>query len=382
MGRRLTISLLAANCTIHSLARPRLLAQLLSSRYQVEVVAPVFPGDEDVYAEAAWPGSYTPVAVRPFPRFARSVGDLLDALTGDVIYACKPRATSLGVALLARRRRRVPVVLDVDDREIYHCYPYSFHASKNLLLSFREWRHPNAFPLTLAMEKLAGSADHVTSVSSYFRRLFGGTVVPQAVDTGLFDPARYDRARLRRDWGLEGHRVVLFLGRPQPHKGLDEIVEAIKRSAHPEVRLVVVGGWTPYVERLNGVDRVQFLGPQPFEKGPAFLAMADVVMVPQRTGPVALGQMPTKVPEAMAMGVPVIATAISDLPDQVGVGGMVTPPGDVDALARALDQLLGDEGLAAAMGRAARRRAVELYSMAAVRPTIESVFEQHAEARG
>ncbi|MGE5620251.1 MAG: glycosyltransferase family 4 protein [Sphingomonadaceae bacterium] len=371
------ITLLSADCTIHSLARPRLLARMLAHRFEVEVVAPVFPGDQDAYASSNWPGPYVPVPVRPFPEFARSARRLIDALTGDVVYALKPRATSLGIALLARRQRRLPVVVDLDDREIYHCYPYSHHLAKNLLLSFKEWRHPNAYPLTLAMDHLVRKADYVTSVSSYFQRLFGGSVIPQAVDTELFDPTRYDRERLRSEWGLDGNRVVLFMGRPLPHKGLDEIVRAVGMSRHPEVRLVVVGGWTPYVERLREMERVVFLGPQPFEKCPAFLAMADAVMLPQRASPISLGQMPTKLPEAMAMGVPVITTAISDIAEQVGDCGIVVQPGDVGSLARALDRVLGDEDLARKMGVAARQRIERLYSTKAVRPALERVFERY-----
>ncbi len=376
----LKISLLAANCTIHSLARPRILAQLLSERYEVEVVAPVFPGDEDVYATSKWPGRYLPVPMKRFPRFPGAVRELADALTGDVVYACKPKLPSLGTAFYARGRRGTPVVADVDDREIYHCYPYSFHMSKNLLLSAKELADPNSYPFTLVMESMLRRANHVTSVSSYFQRLFGGTVIPQAVDTGLFNPDCFDRAALRAEWGLDQYRLVLFLGRPQPHKGLEEIVSAVRGSRHPEVRLVVVGGWTPYVESLRAMERVTFLGAQPFEKGPAFLAMADVVMVPQRDNPISRGQMPTKVPEAMAMGVPVIATDLADMAAQIGDGGIVVPPGDVDALTRALDRLLDDEEGSIRMGKAARRRCLDQYSMEAVRPTIERVFERYVHA--
>ncbi|TAK34074.1 MAG: glycosyltransferase [Chloroflexota bacterium] len=377
--RRRKISMLTADCTIHTLPRSRILAQLLAAKYEVEVVAPVFPGDQDGYGAFPWPCRYVPVPVRKLPGFTRSVTDLLDSLTGDVIYASKPKTTSLGVALLARRRRKTPVVVDIDDREIYHCYPYSYHMSKNLLLSFKQWSHPNAYPLTLAMEKLVRRADHVTSVSSYFQKMFGGTVVPQAVDTDLFDPALYDRETLRRQWGLERYKVVLFLGRPQPHKGLEDILGAIEMSCHPETRLVVVGGHTPYLDSLRQRERVICLGPQPFDQAPAFLAMADVVMLPQRLSPLALGQMPAKLPEALAMGVPVIASAISDMPRQVGNGGMVVSPGDIAALGRALDRLLSDNELARIIGQTARRRALELYSLAAVRPVIEKVFEQTVE---
>lgn len=376
---RAKISLLAANCTIHSLARPRILARLLARRYDVDVVAPLFPGDDDVYAPSIWPEGcrYIPVKVRPFPDFARSVGDLMDALTGKAVYACKPKATSLGVALMARRRLEVPIVVDVDDREVYHCYPYSYHMSKNLLLSLRQWRHPNAFPLTMMLEGLVPRTDHVTSVSGHFQRLFGGTVIPQAVDTELFDPSRYDRSRVRQQWGLNDLKVVLFLGRPQPHKGLEEMLQAIRGCGDPAARLVVVGGRTPYLETLLGDDRLVYLGLQPFERGPEFLAAADVVMVPQRLNPISMGQMPTKIPEAMAMGIPLIVSEVADMVDQVADAGITVPSGDVAALTRALRRVLGDPELARGMGATGRRRAVEKYSIEAVRPTMEWVFGRY-----
>jgi glycosyltransferase involved in cell wall biosynthesis len=374
------ISILAANCLIHSLARPRLLSRLLAPSFEVEVVAPVFPGDDDVYATSAWPGQYVPVPVRALPGFARSATDLLDACTGDVVYALKAKPTSLGVALLGRQRRGTPVVVDLDDREIYHCYPYSHHAVKNLLLSYPEWSHPNAYPLTYLMDRLVTRADHVTSVSSHFQRQFGGTIIPQAVDTDVFDPRRHDRDGLRRAWGLDGYRVVLFLGRPLPHKGLDEILAAVECSKHDDVRLVVVGGETPYMEAIRDRPRVVYLGWQSFELAPAFLAMADVVMLPQRPGPISAGQMPTKIPEAMAMGVPIISTAISDITEQVGDGGLVVPPGDVAALTGALDRLLDDPSLQREMGAAARRRAIARDSMTAVAPTMREVFAPFVDA--
>jgi len=369
------VSILAANCLIHSVPRPRLLSRLLAPQFDVDLIAPVFPGDDDVYAREEWPGRYIPVPVRKLPGFVRSTGDLLDACTGDVIYALKSKPTSLGVGLIGRRQRGVPVVVDLDDREIYHCYPYSYHASKNFVLSYREWAHPNAYPLTYLTDRLIGHADHVTSVSTHFRRLFGGTIVPQAVDTDVFDPSLYNGQALRRQWGLDQFRVVLFLGRPLPHKGLDEILAAVELSRHPNVRLVVVGGDTPYMEMIRTRPRVIFLGRRPFEEAPAFLAMADVVMFPQRPGPISVGQMPTKIPEAMAMGVPVISTAISDIPEQVGDGGVVVPPGDIPALAQALDRLVEDDELRRAMGAAARRRAIAHDSMTAVGPRIRRAFE-------
>ena len=65
---------------------------------------------------------------------------------------------------------------------------------------------------------------------------------------------------------------------------------------------------------------------QSFELAPAFLSMADVIMLPQRPGPISAGQMPTKIPEAMAMGVPMKGTkriSPARIPQSSGLGSPI-----------------------------------------------------------
>ena len=111
------ISVLAADLSDNATGRADLLARLLSSRYEVEVVGPRFgaevwrPAREGVIAQRS-------VEAGRYPGFARRIPALLDLVDGDILIASKPRPTSFGLGLLARTRRKRPLVLDIDDWEV------------------------------------------------------------------------------------------------------------------------------------------------------------------------------------------------------------------------------------------------------------------------
>src|SRR5205814_1328905 len=72
---------------------------------------------------------------------------------------------------------------------------------------------------------------------------FAGTLVPHVRDTEAWDPARYERAAARAALGLGGERVVMFLGTPRGHKGVDDLVEAVG-AVGGDTRLLLVGADT------------------------------------------------------------------------------------------------------------------------------------------
>src|SRR5439155_217634 len=114
---RVKVSVLAADLSDNATGRADLLARLLSARYEVEVIGPCFgaevwmPARDGAIAQRS-------VAVGRYPGFARRIPALLDLVDGDVLVASKPRPTSFGLGLLARARRRRPLVLDIDDWEV------------------------------------------------------------------------------------------------------------------------------------------------------------------------------------------------------------------------------------------------------------------------
>jgi glycosyltransferase involved in cell wall biosynthesis len=152
-------------------------------------------------------------------------------------------------------------------------------------------------------------------------------------------------------------RLVLFVGHLFPVKAVDVLLRAWglrarRGSLAPDEQLVVVGegGERARLERLareEGVAaHVRFLGPLPQERVADWLAVADLLCLPSHSE-----GSPNVVVEALASGVPVVATRVGGVPDLVsdGVNGMLVPPADPAALADALDAARGRAWDAAAI---------------------------------
>ena len=371
------ISVLCANLSSNALGRAYLLARVLRRRYEVEVLGPMF-------GESIWPpcdtGEFAYKAVRgcSFPRFFLSMRELLRQIEGDVVYAVKPRPSSFGVGLLAKRLRGTPLVLDIDDWDIEG--EYTLSRWRRLLGLVVRLYNPYANQYLLLMERFIPYADAITTVSSLLQQRFDGVYVPHGRDTDHFDPQRYSGQALRRAWGLEERKIVMFLGTPRPHKGLGELIAALRRLADLPLTLVIVGvdRRDPYAKQLAevGGEQVRMLGMQPFAEIPRFLAAADLVALPQWDIPFARAQVPAKVFDAMAMARPIVATAVGDLPQILEGCGLIVPPGDVQALAEAIRRLVLDARLAEELGRRARQRCIERYSWDVMEETLDRLFQQ------
>jgi glycosyltransferase involved in cell wall biosynthesis len=217
--------------------------------------------------------------------------------------------------------------------------------------------------------------------SRFLQRRFGGTLVPHVRDTEAWDPARYDRAEARARLGVGAERVVMFLGTPRGHKGVDDLVEAV--GALAGVRLVLVGA-DPDGEagrRWAARPWVRLVGEVPFDDVPRYLVAADAVAVPQRATSDTVGQVPAKIFDAMALARPIVSTAVSMIPEILDGCGVLVPPGDAVALSAALGRLLGDPASAAELGRRARARCEERYSFTAARAALFPLVERAAAGR-
>jgi glycosyltransferase involved in cell wall biosynthesis len=375
------ISILAFDLSDNATGRADLLARLLKPRWEVEVVGPHF--GETVWRPALGGAvTYRALAVggaRRYPRFAGLWRDLLARADGDLLYASKPRPTSFGTALLARRGRRRPLLLDIDDWEVGFFRRAGAWGTLGRALNLG---NPNGLPWTWLMERLVGSADAITVASRFLQRRFGGTLIPHVRDTEAWDPARYDRAQARARLGLGAERVVMFLGTPRGHKGVDDLVEAVG-ALGGGVRLVLIGadpdGEAP--RRWAARAWVQVVGEIAFDDVPSYLVAADAVAVPQRATTDTVGQVPAKIFDAMALARPIVSTAVSMIPEILEGCGVMVPPGDVVALSAALRRLLDDPASAAELGRRARARCQERYSFAAARAALFPLVERVARAR-
>ncbi len=372
------VSVLAADLSDNATGRADLLARLLSTRYEVEVVGPRFGADVWMPARGGAIAQRSVQAGR-YPGFARLIPALLELVDGDVLVASKPRPTSFGLGLLARSRRRRPLVLDIDDWEVGF---FSRSGPWGRIGRALNFANPNGLPWTWLAERLVFRADAVTVASRFLERRFGGTLLPHVRDTDAWDPARYDRAAARARLGAGGDKVVMFLGTPRGHKGVDDLVEAVG-ALGPGVVLALVGvdSARSGAPRWAARSHVRVVGEIPFDEVPSYLVAADIVAVPQRATSDTVGQVPAKLFDAMALGRPIVSTSVSMIPEILEGCGVVVAPGDVFALAAAIRRLLGNPDEAAVLGRRARERCEARYSFRVARATLLPLIDKLIQGR-
>ena len=208
-------------------------------------------------------------------------------------------------------------------------------------------------------------------------------VVPCGVDLELFTPSgvvlpRSDRARL------------LILGRLVARKGLADAIRAMPMI--PDAELIIAGGpdsaelardaeavrLTELAAACGVADRVRLLGRVGRSDLPALIRSCDVMVAVPWYEP--FGIVPL---EAMACGVPVIASAVGGLTDTVvdGVTGLLVPPRDPDLLAVTVNRLLADRPLRRTMGRAGYRRVQSRYGWDAIARGTENSYRAAVQAR-
>lgn len=172
--------------------------------------------------------------------------------------------------------------------------------------------------------------------------------------------------------GGDGDPVVLVsVGRAVEKKGYDVLLDAL--SALPESldwRLVHIGGGAlkaelaEHADRLGLSARIAWRGSQPRDQVLAALAEGDLFVLPSRIARDGdRDGLPNVLMEAQAMGLPVLSTAVSAIPELIrdGETGRLVPPGDRDALTKALGELITQPSLRASLAEAGRARVLSAF---------------------
>ncbi len=203
--------------------------------------------------------------------------------------------------------------------------------------------------------------------------------LPNGVDVERFAPATAAvRAAARAALGLDAATVaLLFVGRLVLRKGVDVLLAALARATgRDRCRLLLVGdgdqrlALTAQAVALGLTDRVQFLGER--REVDDCYAAADMFVFPSR-----LEGLPNALLEAMACGLPAIATTIGGCLDVVAKGtGRLVPPDDIEALAVALDQLIQDPAAREALGAAGRRHIEQQFSFAVTTERLQAIYRE------
>lgn len=191
-------------------------------------------------------------------------------------------------------------------------------------------------------------------------------MIPNGVDPEIYRPSAIDRS-LRHKYAYPSERIVFYVGRLVPEKGVNVLIGAVPRilSAHPNTKFIIVGeGYSremlSSLAKFLGVEhKVYFTGYVSDGEVKELLKLADVQVVPSIYEPFGIACL-----EGMASGIPVVVSDTGGLSEIVedGFTGLKVPPDNSDAIAYAVNRLLSNSALRESMSKRARERAVEKFS--------------------
>ena len=217
--------------------------------------------------------------------------------------------------------------------------------------------------------------------ASYLKR--SATVIPHGVDTDVYAPPP-DRAAAFAQGGLPGRYAIGCFGRVRAQKGSDVFVEAMCRLLphYPDFTAVLVGAIVTEqmvfanelkrrIEAAGLGKRIVILGELEISEVQRWYQRLTIYAFTSRNEGFGLTLI-----EAMAAGAALVAAraGAAELVVEDGVTGVLVPPGDVNALVRALEPLMRDPEAAAAMGARGRARVVEKFSLEAEADRISEVY--------
>ena len=217
--------------------------------------------------------------------------------------------------------------------------------------------------------------------ASFLKR--DATVIPHGVDTDTYAPPA-DRAAAFAEARLPGRYAIGCFGRVRAQKGTDVFVDAMCKllPRYPDFTAVIVGAIVPEqfafasdlkkrIEAAGLQSRIVMTGELPIEQVQRWYQRLTIYAFTSRNEGFGLTLI-----EAMSAGAALVASraGAAELVVEDGVTGVLTPPGDADALVAALEPLLADPASCAAMGTRARARVLEKFSLDAEAGRIAEVY--------
>jgi glycosyltransferase involved in cell wall biosynthesis len=311
------------------------------------------------------------------PAIVRKLRQTLRSLNPDLIHfhIVQRRSFSLASLLLSRHRRTFWTIHDqwpLCVRSIPQ--PPSCEGMKRFCLFCSAWPGFSIVNKVLKEAVFAASRLEVVVPSRWLgdllRYSFLGRkrvhVIYNGIDLEAFQPGRGERT------GPAGSPpTFLYVAGPNnPTKGIAELMPAflLLRERYAGLRMRVVGD-PP--EGLAGRDGVDVIGRVPREAMPDEYRRADLFVLPTLSD-----NTPVTLMEAMASGLPAVATAVGGIPELVvpGVTGRLVPPGDIPALAAALEGLLADPEGRRRMGAAGRKIAETRFARQRMVSELEDIY--------
>jgi glycosyltransferase involved in cell wall biosynthesis len=350
--------------------------------HQVTLIAGPTRGPEGSLVERARAGGYKFIVV---PELIRSVNPWMDArayrmlclefsrLKPDIVHTHSSKAGILG--RFAAERARVP-------RIVHTIHGMSFNRTQPWPLRKLCARlERKAARCSDAIVAVANAMIEQAVTARICRRQKLRTIY-SGIEIDRFTPTRYDRAAIRRTWGVsDDHVVVGTIARLFRRKGYEQLIPIMQKTAQrePRLRFVWVGDgaqrhmYEAELARLGLRDKTTLVGLVPPACVPEQLAGFDVLAhTSQWEG------LPRGVVQALLMQVPAVAFDIDGTPEVVldGQTGRLVPLNDTSKFAEAVLELAGSADLRRGMGHAGREHCRHRFDWHEMVTQLESLYEQ------
>jgi len=266
------------------------------------------------------------------------------------------------VALLLKWLYRIPYIVSLRGGDVPGFRPYDFRLYHKLAAPFLRLIWKNAF-------SIIANSNGLRDLALAFDSSYKIPVIPNGVDTSQFTASN-------RDWSSPH---ILSVGRVVHQKGFDLGMRALSQLKDLKWTWTIAGDG-PQMPALKAMskeyginDRIHFAGWLSSEQLKEQYAAANVFLFPSRHE-----GMPNAVLEAMASGLPVVATQIAGNEELVvdGKTGKLVPTEDVESLRESLKPLLLDAQMREQMGRTARQRVELSFSWASVAQKYEEILQR------
>jgi glycosyltransferase involved in cell wall biosynthesis len=299
----------------------------------------------------------------------------------DIIHVGKPHPMNSLAGLLASRLKRKVLCLDCDDHEAASNH-FNSKWQKIVVELFEKWMprmaclvSTNTYYMKSKLIEWGCPSDHIYYLSN-------------GVDEEHFvTPKQNEVERLRTQLGLNGKRVILYLGTLSliSHP-VDLLLESFARAIQifPDAALLLVGGGEDSGRLISqaealGIEHVTyFTGRVRTDEVSKYYHLADVSVDPVRDDASGRGRSPLKLFESWAAGVPVVTAGVGDrsfLLGQPPAGVLVEPPGDPRALADGICKVLQSRDFATQLSKLGLER-VKLFTWERLAAGVEDKYKR------
>ncbi|SDG37849.1 glycogen(starch) synthase [Lentzea fradiae] len=268
----------------------------------------------------------------------------------------------------------VPLVATVHATEAGRHSGWLSHPLNQQVHSVEWWLANRADSLITCSSAMRGEVAHLFDVDTA-----DVSVLHNGIEPGGWKVRPADVAKARRTYSPHGDPLLLFFGRIEWEKGIQDLIAALPRirRTHRGTRVVVAGGgsqteWLRDQARKHRVLRaVEFVGHLSDRTLAALLTAANAVVLPSRYEPFGIVAL-----EAAAAGTPLVASTAGGLGEVVldGETGLSFAPGDVDGLTRAVRDVLSDPTSAATRAHAAKARLASDFNWSTIAEDTATVY--------